>query len=57
MRADQDPYGLEFGDWEEPYAHDYCTGCAMCESWEGKPYEQIRAERRAEVQRRRSTLT
>lgn len=57
MSADQDPYGEEFGDWESPYAHDDCTGCAMCEPWEGVPYEQILAARAAEVAARRSTMT
>lgn len=49
-----DPYGLEYGDWEEPYGHDDCTGCAMCAAWEGRSYEQIRAERLADVARRRA---
>ena len=47
-----DPYGEEYGDWEDPINHmmiTMCTGCAMCESWEGQSHEQIRAERRAAV--------
>lgn len=48
-----DPYGLEYGDWEDPYDHDYCTGCWMCLPWEGRLHEEIRSERRAAVQRRR----
>lgn len=49
-----DPYGLEFGDWEDPQTHDDCTGCAMCRDWEGRSYEAIRAVRRVEVSRRRA---
>jgi hypothetical protein len=52
----EDPYGLEFGDWEDPYDHDYCTGCDMCRPWEGCSHEAIRAVRAAEVSRRRGEL-
>ena len=57
MVAAFDPYGeQEYGDWEDPYNHIFltmCTGCSMCVAWEGKPYDQIRSERRALVSRRR----
>jgi hypothetical protein len=52
-----DPYGEEYGDWEDPYSHVFltmCTGCPMCVAWEGKPYDQIRAERVDLTVRRRS---
>jgi hypothetical protein len=52
--TDEDPYGLAYGDWEDPYGHDYCTGCDMCAPWEGKSYVQIRDERRAAVAARRA---
>lgn len=47
-----DPYGEEYGDWEDPINHmmiTMCTGCALCSSWEGRSHERIRAERRAAV--------
>jgi len=53
MTTTIDPYGLEYGDWEDPFDHDYCTGCTMCRWWEGRRYEDIRAERAVYVQRRR----
>lgn len=56
MTGVHDPYGLEYGDWVDPYTHsliEMCTGCPMCVTWEGKPYDQIRAERMALVSRRR----
>jgi hypothetical protein len=31
-------------DWEDPQAHDYCTRCDMCQAWEGRTYESIRAD-------------
>jgi hypothetical protein len=49
-----DPYGLNYGDWEDPYDHDSCTGCTTCHPWEGRLYEDIRADRKAEVHRRRA---
>jgi hypothetical protein len=53
MTTTFDPYGLKYGDWEDPYDHDYCTGCSMCVWWEGRLYEDIRAERLVYVQRKR----
>jgi hypothetical protein len=52
----EDPYGLMYGDWQDPFEHadDMCTGCTMCAPWEGRPYEQVRAERRAAVAARRA---
>lgn len=47
-----DPYGEEYGDWEDPITHSMitmCTGCAMCEPWEGLSYNVIRSDRRAQV--------
>lgn len=52
--TDADPYGLEYGDWEDPYDHGtltMCTGCAMCLPWEGRLAEEIRSERRMAVLR------
>lgn len=51
MTTTFDPYGLEFGDWEDPFDHDYCTGCPACLPWEGRSYEAIRAQRKALVRR------
>jgi len=42
-----DPYGEEYGDWENPTTHTDCTGCPVCLPWEGRPYDVIRAQRRA----------
>jgi hypothetical protein len=52
----EDPYGLAYGDWQDPFEHadDMCTGCTMCAPWEGRPYEQVRDERRAAVAARRA---
>jgi hypothetical protein len=52
----EDPYGLMYGDWQDPFEHadDMCTGCDMCRPWEGRPYEQVRDERRAAVAARRA---
>jgi hypothetical protein len=52
-QAGGDPYGEEFGDWEDPLIHD-CTGCDMCTPWQGRTYDQIRAERRMAVAVRRA---
>lgn len=53
-----DPYGEEYNDgWEDPYRHillSACTGCPMCITWKGKTSDQIRAERMAQVARRRA---
>lgn len=58
MTAQTDPYGYEFGDWEDPQTeHDYCTGCDMCRPWEGRTHEQIRADRLAQVAARRPATT
>lgn len=53
MATALDPYGLEYGDWEDPATHDDCTGCSLCMWWEGRLHDDIRAERRVYVQRRR----
>lgn len=53
MATPPDPYGLEYNDWEDPFDHDYCTGCHMCRWWEGRLHDDIRAERQVYVQRRR----
>lgn len=57
MATVHDPYGeMEFGDWEDPYNHvllTMCTGCPMCVNWEGRTYEEIRAQRLALISRRR----
>lgn len=50
-----DPYGLSYNDWEDPEVHDDCTGCTMCESWEGRTYQQIRVARIVAVNKRRMT--
>jgi hypothetical protein len=43
----------ERDDWEDPqYEHDYCTVCDMCRSWEGRTYEDIRAEHNAKLAER-----
>lgn len=53
-----DRYGeKEYGDWEDPYIHaliTMCSGCPMCVTWEGRLYDDIRAEREALVCRRRA---
>lgn len=49
-----DPYGAEFGDWEDPEVHTDCTGCATCLPWEGRPHAVIRAQRKALVHRWRT---
>lgn len=46
-----DPYGLEYGDWEDPEVHDSCSGCPACFPWEGRSYEAIRTQREALVRR------
>lgn len=49
-----DPYGTEYGDWEDPIEHlmvTMCTGCVLCRSWEGRSYESIREERKVMVAR------
>lgn len=53
MTTALDPYGLEYGDWEDPFDHDYCTGCTICRWWEGRLLEHIRTERLVAVERRR----
>lgn len=53
MNSTPDPYGLEYGDWEDPEVHDSCTGCPVCYSWEGRSYRQIRISRLVEVRNRR----
>jgi DNA-binding CsgD family transcriptional regulator len=53
-QTERDPYGNEFGDWEDPQGHDMCTGCIICRPWEGRPYRLIRNERSATVARRRA---
>lgn len=58
MSDTTDPFGKEYGDWEDPqYEHDYCTGCEMCAPWEGRTYEQIRNERLVTVVQRRNGKT
>lgn len=54
MTTTFDPYGLEYGDWEDPETHHDCTGCVTCLPWEGRAYETIRAQRRALVHRWRT---
>jgi hypothetical protein len=51
MHHTYDPYGEEYGDWEDPEVHTDCTGCAVCLPWEGRPYGRIRSDRRALVRR------
>lgn len=56
MNHAPDPYGEEYDDWEDPYAHAFltmCTGCALCANWPGKTYDQIRTERINQVEARR----
>lgn len=56
MRGRHDPYGEEYGDWEDPYVHIFttmCTGCSMCVTWTHKLYDEIRSERIALVLSRR----
>lgn len=40
-------------DWEDPWDHLFltmCTGCAMCAPWEGRTFDDIRAEHDARTQ-------
>lgn len=56
MNRAPDPYGTEYGDWEDPYTHAFltmCTGCALCANWNGKTYDQIRGERISQVEAHR----
>jgi hypothetical protein len=55
-----DPYGEEYGDWEDPWNHVFlteCTGCAMCVSWKDRTYEEIKSSRIALVLKRRARET
>lgn len=56
MAAVFDPYGSEYGNWEDPHVHillGQCAGCVTCAGWRGKTVNEICAERAAFVCRRR----
>lgn len=52
-----DPYGeLDYGGWEDPFAHKLlrnCPGCVLCVAWDGKTGDQISAARARLVTGRR----
>ncbi|WP_190127133.1 hypothetical protein [Streptomyces inusitatus] len=55
-----DAYGDSLNDgWEDPEVHMWdtmCSGCALCDSWQGRTFEEIRSERRRYVKEKRATM-